>query len=537
MKTQWAERIREVIDRLHGEGVLPPFDVPEIRVEWTKDERYGEFTSNIALVIAKSAKKPPMEIAAMLAERLSGDGETVEAVAPGYVNIRLSQVSMASVVTDILRDGSSYGNGRSGEGIRVNNEFVSANPTGPMHLGNGRGGFFGDTLSNVLRKAGFDVTSEYYVNDGGGQVMKLGHSVLRDAEAVYGGEYIDEIRAALGVGEDASVSDEAGVRELGEQAADFVLREYIRKSLDEKMRIRYDSFVSERNDIVEKGLVDRAIGVFREKELAYESEGALWLRTTDFGDDKDRVLVKSDRERTYFANDCGYLLSKIERGADRLILTLGADHHGYVARIRAAARALGFEGRFDVHIVQLVRLVKDGKEVRMSKRAGNVVTIDELVDRVGHDVARFFFLMPSLDSHMNFDLGLAEEHSEKNPVFYVQYAHARLSSILRKAEESGISASATGLSSLDHPKERGLMRELMFFPELCAEVAESGAVHRLPQYAIRLADRLHSFYADCRVIDEADIPLSSARLALVSAVRTVLAETLRLVGVSAPEKM
>ena len=320
-------------------------------------------------------------------------------------------------------------------------------------------------------------------------------------------------------------------------AASFVLETYIKKTLDEKMRIAFDSFVSERTDIIEKGLPERAIAIFGDKGLTYEQDEAFFLRTTDFGDDKDRALLKADGERTYFASDCGNMLSKIERGADRLILTLGADHHGYVSRIIAAARALGFSGRFDIFILQMVRLVKDGEEIRMSKRAGNVVTIDELVDLVGHDVARFFFLMLSLDTHMNFDLGLAEERSEKNPVYYVQYAHARLSSIFRKAEEADLSGDDADLSLLIHPKERGLFRELLMFPELCVDIAESGAVHKLPQYAIRLADRLHSFYADCRVIDEGDPDLSKARLALVSAVRIVLAETLRLIGVSAPEKM
>jgi len=537
MKTQWEGKIREIVRELQAEGLLPAFEVPEIRVEWTRDERHGEYATNAALALAKLAGKSPMELANLIAGKLpSSEKDSVAVAAPGYVNITLSQESMTSVVGEIIRKGGEYGNSVIGKGISVNNEFISANPTGPMHLGNGRGGFFGDALTNVLRKAGFAVTNEYYVNDAGEQVAKLGHSVLRDSEAVYGGEYIDEIRSAFGIG-DESGADDARVREVGARAADFVMREYIGKTLDKKMRISFDAFVSERRDIVGKGFPDRAISIMRDRGLTYEQDGALFLRTTDFGDDKDRALLKSDGARTYFASDCGYLLFKIERGAQRLIMTLGADHHGYVTRIRAAAAALGFTGRFDMFILQMVRLVKDGEEVRMSKRAGNIVTIDELVDLVGHDVARFFFLMLSLDTHMNFDLGLAEERSEKNPVYYVQYAHARLSSILRKAEESGLSREDDDLSRLVHPKERGLMRELMLFPELCAEVAETGAVHRLPQYAIRLADRLHSFYADCRVMDEGNPELSRARLALVYAVRIVLAETLRLIGVSAPEKM
>jgi len=535
MKTQWASRIREAVESLQKEGVLPSFSVPEIHIEWTRDERHGEYATNVALAISKLAKKSPMDLADLIVSKLV-DRTGVVVAAPGYINITLTHEALTSVVADILREGGHYGDSRVGEGARVNNEFVSANPTGPMHLGNGRGGFFGDALSNVLRKVGYSVTSEFYVNDAGGQVMKLGHSVLRDEQAVYEGEYIGEIREKLHIG-DEPAADEARVREVGTAAADYVLTEHIRKTLETKMHVSYDSFFSERKDVVEKGFADRAIATLRDKGLTYENDGALFLRTTDFGDDKDRALLKTDGTRTYFASDCGYFLSKMERGADRLVLELGADHHGYVGRMKAAARALGFEGRFDIFIHQMVRLVKDGKEVRMSKRAGNVVTIDELVDLVGHDVTRFFFLMLSLDTHMNFDLGLAEERSEKNPVYYAQYAHARLSSILRKAGEAGLSHEDADLSLLIHPKERALFRELMLFPELCVEVAETGAVHRLPQYAIRLADRLHSFYADCRVIDEGNPELSRARLALVSAVRTVLAETLRLIGVSAPEKM
>ncbi len=537
MKTQWEGRICEIVGELQAEGLIPVFVVPEILVEWTRDERHGEYATNAALVLAKLAHTSPMELANLISGKLSSfEGAVVEVAAPGYINMTLTLDAMTSVVGEVISRGGGYGDNTLGNGTTVNNEFISANPTGPMHLGNGRGGFYGDALSNVLRKVGFTVTSEYYVNDAGEQVMKLGHSVFRDGESVYAGGYIEEIREALSIGDEPD-ADDARVREVGTKAAAFVLEEYIKKTLDSKMKISFDSFISERKDIVENGFPDRAILTMKDKGLAFEQDGALWLRTTDFGDDKDRVLVKSDGTQTYFATDCGYLLSKIERGSSRLILTLGADHHGYVSRIRAAAKSLGFTGRFDIFILQMVRLVKDGQEVRMSKRAGNVVTIDELVELVGHDVARFFFLMLSLDTHMNFDLGLAEERSEKNPVYYVQYAHARLSSILRKAEEAGLTYDNADMSLLTHPKERGLCRELMSFPELCVEVAETGSVHKLPQYAIRLSDRLHSFYADCRVIDSEHPELSGSRLALVSAIRIVLAETLRLIGVSAPEKM
>jgi len=538
MRKFLEQKIREAIGALQSEGVLPVFEVPEIRVEYPKDERHGEYATNAALACAKEAKTAPMEIAERIREQLDiSECERVEVAPPGYVNFRISSEAFGSMLADIDALGAGYGDGEEGEGKQVNNEFVSANPTGPLHLGNGRGGFFGDSFSRVLRKAGYTVTSEYYVNDGGEQVLKLGHSVLRDEEAVYGGAYVEALARALETDGPEPAEGEDPVRTIGVWAAEEVMNRHIRPSLSGKMGIFYDSFVSERADIVDAGLPERTMDIFRGKGLLFEHEGATWLRTTDFSDDKDRVLVKSDGTHTYFLNDCGYLLRKIEGGADRLVLTLGADHHGYVGRLRAAAEALGFSGRFDIFVVQLVRLMKDGKEVRMSKRAGNVVSIDELVDLVGHDVTRFFFLMYSPDTHMNFDLGLAEERSEKNPVYYVQYAHARLSSILRKAEEAGLNPDGTHFGLLVHPKERALLRELLVFPELVSDVAETGAVHRLPQYAIRLSDRLHSFYADCRVIDGEHPERSSARLALVSAVRTVLAETLRLVGVEALERM
>jgi len=275
----------------------------------------------------------------------------------------------------------------------------------------------------------------------------------------------------------------------------------------------------------------------KEKELTFENEGALWLKTTDFGDDKDRVLVKKDGAKTYFASDCGYILQKIDRGFNHIIETWGADHHGYVVRFQAAGKSLGFSGKMDFILVQLVKVVKDGKEVRMSKRAGNVVTIDELIEKVGHDVARFFFLMYAPETHMNFDLGLAEERSQKNPVFYVQYAHARLSSILRKAEEENFGEESGDLDLLVHPKERELTRELLFFPELIEMVATDFSVHKLPQYAMRLADTFHSFYNDCKVIDEENRDMSMARLELIRATKIVLSETLGLMGIDAPEKM
>ena len=548
------------------EGGYPVgFMAPKIVVERPSEERFGEYTSNAALQYWRElakwfqlhtdrlrlAKQQPGDFdtvysfAQWLAQQVKtldveGRFEKIEVAGPGHLNFFLSQSVVCQVVTDIETAGSTYWHSAllQGKGKYVSNEFISANPTGPLHLGNGRGGFFGDTLSRVLEKAGYQVTNEYYVNDAGGQIEKLGHSVLGDSEAVYGGEYIEQLRTDL-----ESVLSSGDVRGIGEAATVNILGGIIKPTLKEKMNIRFDRFVSEKHEVIEGGYVDRAINLLREKQLTFEDEGALWLRTMDFGDDKNRVLMKSDGTKTYFASDCGYILHKMERvqangerGFSIMSETWGADHHGYIARFRAAAVALGFSGELRFNIVQMVRLVKDGKEVRMSKRAGNVVTIDELIERVGSDVARFFFLMYSQDTHMNFDLGLAEERSQKNPVYYVQYAHARLGSMLHKAEGE-LNADAGDISLLVHPKERVLLAELLAFPDLIAEIAESYAVHHLPQYAIRLADRLHSFYDTCRVIDRENRPLSEARLRLVKSVKIVLGETLRLIGVSAPEQM
>ncbi len=535
MKKMLEETMREAIVALQEVGTLPVFELPEIRVERPKDDQFGEYTTNIALVMAKLVQKNPLELAEMIKDEIlkqvqddKVSFEKVEVVKPGYINFYLSQAALVSVVEQVLKEGQKFGGSDRGKGIRVNNEFISANPTGPLHLGNARGGFYADALSRVLRASGYDVTNEYYINDAGEQVQKLGHSVLKDSEAVYSGAYIDELSERFAKDGDVTV--------VGQQSAEYVLEEMIKKSIQENMHIHFDVWTSEKK-IVEDGYVDKAIALLREKSLIFESEGALWLRTTDFGDDKDRVLVKQDGAKTYFASDCGYILHKMERGFDHIIETWGADHHGYVARFRAATQALGFTGKVDFMLVQLVKVVKDGQEVRMSKRAGNVITVDELIDVVGDDVARFFFLLYAPETHMNFDLGIAEERSRKNPVFYVQYAHARLASILRKAEEEGFGRSDGNLGLLTHKKERELMRELLFFPELIEKISLDFSVHALPQYAMRLADKLHSFYDECRVLDAENTALTDARLQLIRATKVVLGGTFALMGIAAPEKM
>ncbi len=529
MKEKISLALKSTIIRLMESGALSHFEIPTIQVARPTEESFGDYTTNIALIAAKPAGMNPRAVAELIVKEFAvPEISRTEIAGPGHINFYLSDIAFVETLTHILKAGSRYGNSMQGDGERVNNEFISANPTGPLHLGNGRGGFCADSLACVMKKAGYDVTNEYYVNDAGEQVMKLGHSILKDSEAVYGGEYIDALHERL--------KGETDVRIAGEKGATIVLEEMIKPIVQDTMRVHFDVWISEKK-IIEDGYVDKALGILKEKKLTFESEGALWLKTTEFGDDKDRVLVKSDGSKTYFASDAGYILSKMERGFTILIETWGADHHGYINRFKAVAEMLGFAGEIHFSIVQLVKLVKDGQEVRMSKRAGNVVAIDELIEKVGHDVARFFFLMYSPDTHMNFDLGLAEERSEKNPVYYVQYAYARLSSIERKAAEANLTLSAEHLALLVHPKERLLIRDLMAFPELVERMAAEKTVHQLPQYAMRLADRFHSFYADCRVIDGANLELSGARLALIRATKIVLAETLRLMGISAPEKM
>jgi len=544
MKQEIRQNLEGAIMAWKREKTVPDFAMPEIIIDYPKVENFGDYSTNIAMVLGKILKRNPMEVAEILKLNFrNGEDafEKVEIVAPGYINFYLSQKYLQDKVAEINKQKENFGNSEIGKGEKINNEFISANPTGPLTVGNGRGGFCGDSISQICRKAGFEVVNEYYVNDAGEQVIKLGHSVLRDGEAVYTGDYIDELHKKFG-----NLTD---IKGIGGKSAEIIMDEIIKKVASEKMQIKFDSWFSEKS-LYADGYIDKAIDILKNKNLTKEEDGALWLKTTEFGDDKDRVLVKSNGEKTYFASDCGYILNKMERGFSKFIEIWGADHHGYISRFRAAAEALGFTGELKFIIVQLVRLVKDGKEARMSKRAGNVVYIDELIDKVGHDATRFFFVMYAPDSHMTFDLDLALERSEKNPVFYAQYAHARISSILRKYEilsasrrtKSETNSIRRGgqnskLELLTHEKELTLIKELNKFPELVEEIAKSYEVHKLPYYAIKLADKFHSFYNACKVLDKENPELTSARLNLINAVRIVLAETLRLIGVSAPEKM
>jgi len=500
-------------------------------VEHPAVEKFGDYTTNIAMVLGKALKKNPLEIAlklsTVLGQQFTDKFEKIEAVAPGYINFYLSQKYLQNRVTEINEQKEKFGNSEMGKGEKIHLDFVSANPTGPVTLGNGRGGTLGDALANILEKTGHKPWREYYVNDFGNQIKVLGHSILKDEEAQYQGEYIDELSKKV------SGTDPF---EVGQAAASIILEEIIKPSMG-KMGIVFDNYFLEKS-LHDSGEVENIFKDFFAKDFFYENEGAVWFRAEKFGDEKDRVVKKTSGEATYFGGDIAYHKNKFERGFSRAIDVWGADHHGDVKRVMGAVEALGYGGKLAIIINQMLKVIKDGKEFRMSKRKGTYVSVDDLLEEVGKDAVRFFFLMYSPDTHMSFDLDLAKERSEKNPVFYVQYAHARICSILAKVQSSKFKVQSEGnLSLLAHEKELSLIKELNKFPGLVEEIAQSYEVHRLPHYAIKLADKFHSFYNDCRVIDEENPELSQARLALVSAVKIVLAETLRLIGVSAPEKM
>lgn len=490
----------------------------EVLIEKPREKSHGDYSTNIALKI----KGNPMENAVRISKSLDSPiFSKVEPAKPGFINFFLSKEYLQKQVKEILKQGNKFGDLKIGKNQKVNVEFISANPTGPLTLGNGRGGFGGDVLSNVLEKAGYKVGREYYVNDTGVQVKKLGHSVLKDSQAVYKGKYIDKIKVK---GKDP--------QEVGEKAAKIILKDIIKPSV-KKMEIKFDTWFSQKSlnvDKVLKGL----------KDLTYEKESALWFKSTKFKDEKDRVLIKEDGEKTYLAYDIAYLKNKIDRDFNKLIFFWGADHHGYINRMKAATEALGYKKeQIDIIIIQLVAVMWAGREgnkkevTRMSKRKGIYWGIDELIEELGLDVVRFFFLNRSFDSHLIFDLDLAKEQSKKNPVYYIQYAHARISNILKKSKEK---PKGLNLKSLDKPTELALIKELIRFPEIIEETVQDYQTHRIPQYAIDLADAFHRFYEECQVISE-DKKLTQARLSLISAVKVVLRNTLDLMGISAPEKM
>jgi arginyl-tRNA synthetase len=508
----------------------------------------GDYSTNAAMLLAPAVGLPPREVASELRARLEGrlgGAARVEVAGPGFLNLFLSDRWYREGVTAILAAGERFGARGSPSGTRVLVEFVSANPTGPLHVGGGRNAAFGDSVARILAFAGDEVEREYYVNDAGRQVELFAESVaarMRGAEPPadgYAGDYVIDLAGELVEG--GGAADD--LDELGRVATE-AMRRRIEATL-ERFRVRFDTWFSERS-LRASGRIDEAIEDLRATGRVYEREGALWLRTSDLGDDKDRVLVRSDGEPTYFAVDTAYHRDKLARGADRLVDPLGSDHHGYLPRLRAALAALGFEPeRLEAPIMQFVHLVEGGERARMSKRRGEFVTLDDLVDDIGVDAARFLMLQRSHDKTVDLDLTLARRQSQDNPVYYVQYAHARIASILRRAAsepraaEEAIADRAGGEAALAagaEPSERALVRRLLDFPGEVRLAGERLAPHRLCAYATATAADFHAFYRDCRVLG-AGAGLEDARLGLCLAARRTIASTLDLLGVAAPERM
>ncbi len=527
------EHLQEIVDTLVCEdGIKETVATPTVTLERPKYRAHGDWTTNVAFSLAGILRKAPSEIARNLAQIVRDRaifGDAYVAAVGGYVNITLSHEQYAKILVAILTSGARYGITQTVHPQKVIIEYVSANPTGPIHLGNARGGPYGDVLAKVLTAVGHHVVREYYINDAGNQVEILGHSILGDDQAQYAGTYIVALRERL-LGQHRN----ADARAIGEMATQIIVDEIIRPSLA-AAHITFDRWFSEKI-LHESGAVDATVTALTQKGYTYKKDGASYFRATDFGDDKDRVLIKADGSKTYFCVDAAYHCDKLRR-ADRLINIWGADHGGTVARLRGALTALGHNDVLDVILTQFVRVVEDGKEVKMSKRHGTYITLADLVDDVGVDVVRFTFLMQSATSHIVFDLARAREQSDKNPVYYVQYAHARMASVLRKAMEYALSYDDVDATILTHERERALMQTLTDFAPIITRTADDYGVHRLPHYAIRIADDLHAFYATCTVIDKNDIARTKARLALVDATKQVLFEVLQIIGVAAPEKM
>ena len=523
--------------------------VPEmVTVERPRNPEHGDYATNIALQVAKKAGTNPRELAGWLIDALSARPEidSAEVAGPGFINLRLGAAATGSIVSDILEKGPSFGSSDLFSDAKINLEFVSANPTGPIHLGGTRWAAVGDSLGRVLEFSGAEVTREYYFNDHGGQIDRFARSLVAAAknestpEDGYGGEYIGEIASAVvDKRPDALDGTDAEVQEAFRAEGVEMMFAQIKESLHE-FGVDFDVYFHE-NSLFESGAVDRSIQTLKDNGNLYEADGAWWLRSTDFGDDKDRVVIKSDGDAAYIAGDIAYVADKFDRGHTLAIYMLGADHHGYIARLRAAAQALGYDPEaVEVLIGQMVNLVRDGKPVKMSKRAGTVITLDDLVDLIGRDAARYSLVRSSVDSTLDIDLDLWEKQSNDNPVYYVQYGHTRLASIERKAAEAGVTADGADLSLLTHEKEGDLIRTLGEFPAVVKAAAELREPHRIARYAEELASVFHKFYDACQILPKAGEnpePIHAARLALAAASRQVLANSLRLLGITAPERM
>ena len=531
--------------------LLPPVVIPEVPVEHPPSPEFGDYASSLPLKLARSARRSPMSIAETLAGLIPPTEEIkkVEVAPPGFINFFLSESWLARQVEEILLQGEAFSDLDVGKGTRVQVEFVSVNPTGPLHVGHGRGAILGSTLANVLSAASYDVAREYYLNDAGTQIEAFKRSLWARYQQVQGidvelpaegyvGQYVvdlaKELTAEYG-DRFLKMPDEEAIKELGQIGLGRMVAA-IKADL-EAVDVTFHTWFSEKS-LYEESQYQKALSILREAGYVAEKEGALWFVSTALGEDKDNVIVRTNGLPTYFASDIAYHYNKfVERGYDKVIDIWGADHQGHVARMKAAVAALGMNpDRLQIIITQMVTLRRGEDIIRVSKRTGELITLREVIDEVGADACRFFFLSRSADSQMDFDLELAKEQSAENPVYYVQYAHARIASILRLAAERGASGSGGDVSLLTDEAELSLIRKMLLLPELVEMVAQNLAPHHLPHYAQDLATAFHWFYKQCRVVSE-DEALTSARLKLVDAARVVLARTLGLMDMTAPERM
>jgi arginyl-tRNA synthetase len=550
VKTKLKEEIKAAVLKA---GLAAEEQIPDVVLEIPKEKTHGDYSTNMAMQLARVAKRAPRAIAEELIahfDRSKASIEKIELAGPGFINFYMNNSYLTDLIPTILKADEKYGETTVGGGQKVQVEFVSANPTGDLHLGHARGAAVGDSLCNILAKAGYDVSREYYINDAGNQINNLAKSLeARYFQALgmekdmpedgYHGADIIEIGKRL-----AAESGDKYVK-MDEQERFELFRQY---GLDEEMaklkrdledfRVSFDVWFSE-TSLYQNGKIDVALDALRATGYIYEQDGATWLRSTDFGDDKDRVLIKQDGSYTYLTPDIAYHKDKLDRGFEKLINIWGADHHGYIPRMRAAIQALGYDkDALEVEIIQLVHLYKNGEKMKMSKRTGKAVTMRDLVDEVGLDATRYFFAMRSSDTHLDFDLDLAVSESNENPVYYAQYAHARISSILRQGEEQGVTVDAgVDLSGIDSEKEIDLLKKLGEFPQAVSEAALKRVPHRITNYIFELASTFHSFYNAAKVLDSDNPERTKARLALVKAVQITMKNALLLIGVSAPEKM
>lgn len=519
-----------------------------VMVEIPKLKDHGDFSSNIALRLAKVLKNSPINIANSLKGELENNDfiEKVEVVVPGFLNFFVKKDSLSEIINKIIDQGKDYGRNNFGKNEKVMVEYVSANPTGDLHLGHARGAAYGDSLTRVLKFSGYDCLREYYVNDAGNQIEVLGESLYQrylealgydfDLEKIgYQGKDVKNIASKIAKDiKEKYVHDDSDDRKLYFKKVGRELElSKIKKDLD-LYRVSFDHYQSEL-DLYKDGKVKNTLEALKNSGYTYELEGALWLRTTDFGDDKDRVLIKSDGSYTYLLPDIAYHKDKFDRGYDHLINLFGADHHGYIIRLKAGLKILGYNSdNLDIQIVQMVRLMENGIELKMSKRTGNAITIRELCEDVGVDVARYFFISKPIVSHLDFDLDLARKHSSENPVYYIQYAYARCASILRRVKEV---KKLETYSLLTNDKEVSILKELASFEQILVDICKYKEVNILCNYAYRLASLFHSYYNECKVIDETNSELTTERLALVKAIKITLENALNLLGIEVKEDM